>query len=161
MSWGYSEHDPQWNSLLRSVQGENSAGKLLGPSELLSWERPADLQSALDSVTVLIFEAPIVSANLFSVSPERGGMQHVHYHHVRVAGAELDAGTPAAVLDSLVPNLKQHIWSCFLRADAFGEGDIAMFVMIVEWVNETTARRIGSLDLCYAKEQVYQQNKHF
>lgn len=55
------------SSRLKNVQMATSAGRVLDPEELSNWDKQTDLQKVLDTVTTLIFDAPLLSRDLFTV----------------------------------------------------------------------------------------------
>jgi hypothetical protein len=91
-------------SCLKNVEFENSTGKLFGSPELNSCKSEPDLQQMLDSVQVVVFEAPTIPSWLIKSPREHEGSGH----SIMIAGHGVDGWDLAtANADDLVANVEQ------------------------------------------------------
>lgn len=126
MNWFYRALRFGHRSTLRHVHLESSSGRVVMPSALY---QEHDLQQELDTVTLIQFEAPTISAA--SVSAE-----------------DILPSVPAQFWHHLIENEHKGMWSCLvLSAGRWGEGSLndVTFVLVVCWeADQVTAERVGS-----------------
>jgi len=141
---------------LRRVQLESSPGEVV---ELpTSWEAGdrEEIQRALDTVTGIQFEAPMILADCISITGyqpveedhEGSTDQDADFRMFRVCGRSLARweNPGADVLNDLIKNVRKGIWSCLVLHTRKLSWTIDSFVLVVQWEeDQVTAERIGAL----------------
>jgi hypothetical protein len=141
--------DTGHTSHVQSYQMLNAAGEYVQPHT-----NDAQLQEKLDLVTVLVLEALIIPPGLIRMealeqSEFKGAKEYVQYETMVVNHPlrRFDV-FPESLFDRLVVNVRSGLWSCFsLLKQSTPRRITAFFILIVQWVNEDTATRVGCFQL--------------
>jgi hypothetical protein len=148
----------EYRTFLRQAQLESSPGEIVELSALWEPGSHEKIQQALDTVTAIQFEAPMISADSISINGYQSAEEDnedlsdgdADIRMFRVCGHSLDHSLcPGAdVLNDLIENVRKGTWSCLvLGAQAPGsyEQHVDNFVLVVRWEEDhVTAQRISA-----------------
>jgi hypothetical protein len=149
---------------IRDIALETSLKEVVQLPVLSEWEDSEDAdatQRALDTVTAIRFEAPVIPAShIFEtdsdftlVRPNKKDLDP-RWRRFSVAGAAFGIETrpTAAFLDELVVNLNSGKWSCFHLGHDEGEFSGFRLVLVVQWMDDgENAERVGAYGLWASK----------
>jgi hypothetical protein len=134
-------------SHLRSVEMWNETTRLEPPPNRL------DLQPALDSVTDLVIEVPLVDPALFTAkdpTATKKGATPVYFSwNYEIANRPIDEriAPSGAMLDEVVANLRTGMWTCLLLSEEEVQKHLQRFFLIVRWENHEIASRVAGIVL--------------
>ncbi|KAF2828848.1 HET-domain-containing protein [Ophiobolus disseminans] len=149
----------------RKVQFETSLGGVPNLPTLLQSGDRRSIQDVLDTVTIVQFEAPIISADIIletEVPPKRdvGDSKSplMYIETLKIAGRHLESwSNPGdAILHDLIENVRQGIWSCLILSGHESVLEHGGFVLVVQWEEDKiTAERVGAFVFtsCYDGER--------
>ena len=131
ISWFHNTRESGFQPSIRHVQLQSSTGHI----DMSSMLYKVDLQQELDAVTLVQFEAPMISAASFSVEERLKMCNHYVQRHYSCAH------------DRIVANVQRGLWSCLVLCAAQPQSKAykTFYVLIVCWkADQVTAERKGS-----------------
>jgi hypothetical protein len=131
-------------SYLRSIRMLNDIDK-----DIQHRPGATQLQEALNLITVLVFEAPLIPPGLFQPRYLQKCDLDDELEAIIVADRKLDKLHifPHTLFDSLVANVRSGVWSCFFLTEQTIRYNTEKFVLVVEWLDGDTAVRVGGFVL--------------
>ncbi|KAF1842574.1 HET-domain-containing protein [Cucurbitaria berberidis CBS 394.84] len=140
---------PNQRPSLRNVRLESARGIVALPTTLGDPHASDALQALLDSVTAIRFDALVVPAEEIAYGEHTTTDSHDNDKrtilHLEVRGVFSHGwlATSSDFYSCFLPNLVSGTWSCLLLGTMIGSGNHQRFLLVVEWLDGETARRIG------------------
>ncbi|CAO2658252.1 Nn.00g059750.m01.CDS01 [Neocucurbitaria sp. VM-36] len=130
---------------LRNARLESLDGEVVAPASLTDSSATGDLQTLLDSIIALLFEVLVVPAGDIAYCKPTTNSHTNNNTLLQLEIRDLFCdGWLAAPYSNLLPNIASGIWSCLFMGTLIGGGNYQRFLLIVEWLDDETAQRIGA-----------------